>query len=331
MKAFIIKQYGAPHESLSLVDLPLPTPKENEVTVRVHAVSLNALDWHLTRGDPYIVRFLTGFTRPKRDNWVAGSGFAGTVESIGASVTTFKVGDEVIADPGVDLGGLAEVAVVSHKDLCLKPANVSFAEAAAVGVSATTAFQALHDVAKVQAGQKVLVNGASGGVGTAAIQIAKAAGAQVTAVCSARNIDLVKSLGADYAIDYAQENFTQLGNVYDIIIDNVGTQSETDCCKVLSPEGVIVQVGSLSPKGTLTNGLLSGAVAGLFTQKQKGQRIEGIMAKAGGKCLEQIKPLLEQGALKPPIFKTFTFEQAPDALALQEEGHVAGKIVITVL
>ncbi|ORY29419.1 GroES-like protein [Rhizoclosmatium globosum] len=274
MKAFIIKQYGAPHEALSLVDLPLPTPKENEVTVRVHAVSLNALDWHLTRGDPYIVRFLTGFTRPKRDNWVAGSGFAGTVESIGASVTTFKVGDEVMADPGVDLGGLAEVAVVSHKDLCLKPANV-----------------------RLRRRRR---------------WIAKAAGAQVTAVCSARNIDLVKSLGADYAIDYAQENFTQLGTL-------------------LSPEGVIVQVGSLSPKGTLTNGLLSGAVAGLFTQKQKGQRIEGIMAKAGGKCLEQIKPLLEQGALKPPIFKTFTFEQAPDALVLQEEGHVAGKIVITVL
>ncbi|KAI9350843.1 alcohol dehydrogenase [Obelidium mucronatum] len=325
MKAFAFERYGAPERALALKEFPIPEPKADQVVVRVKAVGLNPLDWHLVRGEPYIIRAVVGAAGPPAGS-IAGGAFAGIVERVGENVTDFAPGDAVFGDPGMDLGGLAEFAVGSHRALAHKPAQLSFEEAASFPISATSAFQAIHNVLKLQKGQHVLIHGASGGVGTAAVQIAKAAGAEVTAVCGTRNLDLMKKLGADHVIDYTKENFTTAGIMYDAVLDNVSTIPISDVCKVIVPGGSYVGVGQKNG-GKLFGGMVGALVGGLF--RDKSRNVESFMASAGGKCLQEITPPIEAGTLVAVIDKTFPFEKTPEAFAYLEEGHVSGKVVIT--
>src|ERR1700752_3456975 len=239
MKAAVRHCYGSP-DVVRYEDIPKPSPKDDEVLVRVHAASVNPLDWHELEGTPYLVRIDDGFGKP--DNPRLGVDFAGTVEAVGKSVTRFKPGDEVF---GGRNGAVAEyVAVPEARAIARKPANVAFEQAASVPIAAITALQALRDKGQIHAGQKVLINGASGGVGTFAVQIAKSYGAEVTGVCSTRNLDLVRSIGADHVIDYTKQDFTRGTQRFDLIIDNVGTHSLLEYRRVLNPKGTYVMIGS---------------------------------------------------------------------------------------
>jgi NADPH:quinone reductase-like Zn-dependent oxidoreductase len=238
MKAFVYRCYGAP-EVVKLEDVAKPTPKDDELLVRVRAASVNPLDWHFVRGEPYVMRMSAGFGKPA--DITLGVDFSGTVEAVGRNVTRFKPGDAVF---GGRNGAFAEyLRVREDRVVALKPDNVSFEQAAGVAIAAVTALQALRDEGQLQAGQKVLVNGASGGVGTFAVQIAKAFGAEVTGVCSSRNVELVRSIGADRVIDYTREDFTRGNERYDVIVDNVGNHPFLDYRRVLRPQGRVVVVG----------------------------------------------------------------------------------------
>ncbi|KAI9333320.1 alcohol dehydrogenase [Obelidium mucronatum] len=326
MQAYILKQYGPAHESLALKGLPKPVAAKNQVLIRVKAAGLNAADWHFTKGDPYLIRMMVGLTAPRAD-LVPGTALAGVVEAVGPAAKDFAVGDEVFTEPGVDvLGAFGEYVAVPEGMVCLKPRNMSFEEAAAVPVSATTAYQAIHKFAKLQPGQTILINGASGGVGTAAVQIAKAVGAEVTTVCSTKNLALMKSLGADYTIDYTKENFTQSGKIYDYVLDTVASQSIADCCKVIHEKGAYVSAGGL---GT---GVVMGNVWDNIKAKMNpftARRVEMAMNSASRQALEDVKKLIEEGKLKSVIDKVFTFDQIPEAMAMLEGGHVAGKVVVS--
>jgi NADPH:quinone reductase-like Zn-dependent oxidoreductase len=325
MKAITYCDYGL--TNLKLEDVEKPVPKDDEVLVRVRAASVNPYDWHFVEGTPYVMRAMgVGLRKPKDTH--LGVDFAGTVEAVGKNVTNFKPGDDVFGGRG---GAFAEyVCRRATGAIALKPANVTFEQAAALNIAGITALQGIRDKGKVQAGQKVLVNGASGGVGTFAVQIAKSFGANVTGVCSTRNVDLVKSLGADQVIDYTKEDFTKGNERYDVILDNVGTgHSLSEYRKVLAPDGKYVLIGG---GGVGEQGLLGGLARALWASimsKLWKQQMGMMMADPSTKDLTLLGELTQEGKLKPVIDRTYKLEEVPQALAYLEQGHARGKVLIT--
>jgi NADPH:quinone reductase-like Zn-dependent oxidoreductase len=321
MKAIVQDNYGSP-DVLELRNIDRPLVKDDEVLVRVRAAAVNIGDWHLLRGVPYVMRVVSGLRKPKRE--IPGLDIAGQVEAVGGSVGRFHPGDEVF---GWCNGAFAEYACAAEDHLLSKPANLTFEQAAAVGDSALTALAAVRDQGKVQAGQRVLINGASGGVGTFAVQIAKSFGADVTGVCSTRNVEMVQSIGADRVIDYAIEDFTQEDSRYDVILDLVGNRSLRDCRRALAPRGTYVVVGVRDMGRWLGLGRQFRALAlSPFVR----QRMRVFVVKHTVEDLAVLKELVEAGRVAPTIERRYSLDDLPDALRFQGEGHAQGKIVIAV-
>jgi NADPH:quinone reductase-like Zn-dependent oxidoreductase len=322
MKAVVYRCYGSP-EVLRYEDVAKPTPDDNQLLVKVRAASINPLEWHYMRGSPYIMRLEAGLGAPKDAS--LGVDFSGTVEAVGKSVTRFKVGDEVFG--GHD-GALAEYVVVRELGtVALKPPNITFEQAAAIPVAGITALQGLRDTGQLKAGQKVLINGASGGVGTFAIQIAKSLGADVTAVCSTRNLELVKSLGADHVIDYTREDFTRAGQRYDLMFDSIGNHPFLDARRVMQPNGIYVIVGG--PKGDWLGPLklpIKAQVLAPFVS----QKFEFFLARLGHDDLEVLRDLVQAGKVTPVVDRTYPLRDIRAAMEYLEAGHARGKVVITV-
>lgn len=323
MKAIVYTEYGTA-DVLQLKEIAKPTPKDDEVMVKVYAVSANAADIHLLRADPFLIRLSSGLLKPK--NRILGSDIAGRVEAVGRNIKEFKPGDDVFGDISADgWGGFAEYVCVHENTLVLKPANLSFAEAAAVPMAAVTALQGFHYAGQVQPGQKVLINGASGGVGTFAVQLAKAFGAEVTAVCSTRNLDVARSIGADYVIDYTKEDFARNGKKYDLIIATNGDRSISDYRSALSPTGIYVQTGGSMRQ--MTQAMLQGP----WISKTGSQKMGNMgVAKPNKKDLLTMKELLEAGKVKPVVDRCYPLSEAAEAIRYLEAGHAQGKVVITV-
>lgn len=324
MKAIVYEKYGA-SDVLQLKDLGKPIPNDNEVLVKVYASSVNAQEWHYMRGKPYIMRLVgTGLQKPKDTR--LGADLAGVIEAVGKDVTEFKPGDEVF---GVRWGAFSEYVLSSGKGLVPKPAKLTFEQAAAVPVAALTALQGLRDKGKVQPGQKVLVNGAGGGVGTFAVQIARFFGAEVTAVTNTQNVDMVRSIGADHVIDYTKEDFTQSERGYDLIFDLGGNHSLSDTLRVLSPQGTLVMAGSISTGAWL--GPLASILKTVVKSKFVSQKLLSFLANVSKEDLLVIKEMLETGKVKPVIDKTHPLSKVGDAIRYLEEGHARGKVVIKVI
>jgi NADPH:quinone reductase-like Zn-dependent oxidoreductase len=327
MNAIVYCDYGV--NNLKLQQIEKPTPADDQILVRVHAASVNPYDWHFVEGTPYIIRALarTGLRKPKDIR--LGVDFAGIVEAVGAKVANFKPGDEVF---GGSTGAFAQyVCRRATGSVALKPSGLPAEQAASLNIAGVTALQAVRDHGKIQAGQKVLINGASGGVGTFAVQIAKSFGADVTGVCSTRNIDLVKSLGADRVVDYTKEDFTKGDQKYDAIIDNVGTShSLSDCRRVLTPNGnyVLVGGGGASDQGFV--GSLTKAVWAPLYSKFGSQKMGMMMARGSNQDLALLADMVQSGKLKPVIDRTYKLEQTADAIRYVEQGHARGKVVITI-
>lgn len=321
MKAIIFTQYGSP-DVLQLAEVEKPTPTENQVLVKVEAAAANPLDWHRLRADPFLVRLGDGLFKPK--NPKLGADLAGIVEAVGPDVTEFKPGDEVFGAAGG--GAFAEYACVHQKYLALKPANVSFAEASATPVVGFTAVQGLRHAGQIQAGQKVLINGASGGIGTFAVQLAKAYGAEVTGVCSGRNLELVRSIGADGVIDYTKEDFTRNGRYYDLIYDTVGNRSVADYKRALTPQGSCVIAGFTTMPRLFEHMLLGPLLS------KKGGKTVGMMGTANPNKADLlvIKELLETGQVVPVIDRTYPLAETADAIRYLETGRARGKVIITI-
>jgi len=320
MKAVIYTRYGSP-DVLQLKEIEKPAPGVGEVLVKIRAASANPLDWHLMRADPFLVRLGGGLRRPKNPR--LGADVAGCVEAVGGNVTQFQPGDEVF---GAGMGSFAEYVTVPESRLALKPSGCSFEQAAALPVAALTALQGLRDSGEIQPGQSVLVNGASGGVGTFAVQIARALGAEVTGVCSTRNLEMVRTLGAVHVIDYTQEDFTRNGRRYDVIYDAVGNRSVSAYRRALTPHGICVIAGFRSlPR------LFEHMVLGPLRSKV-GHRRVGLMKMAGvnQKDLLSIKELLETGKVAPVIEKLYPLHEVSEAIRHLEEGHARGKVVVVV-
>jgi len=320
MKAIVYRCYGSP-DVLEFEDIEKPTPADDEVLVKVVAASVNPLDWHYMRGSPYIMRLLAGLGAPNDARM--GVDFAGTVEAVGRNVKRFKRGDEVF---GGSSGAFAEyVTVREDRALVLKPANMTFEQSATVAIAGITALQALRDKGKIKRGTKVLINGASGGVGTFAVQIAKSFGAEVTGVCSTRNVAMVRSIGADHVIDYTQEDYTKSGQRYDLIIDNVGNHSLLANRRALNPDGIMVIVGG--PKGNWLRPLMS-PIKALMLSPFVGQEFVMILAKLRSEDLAILGDLMQAGKVTPVIDRRYRLSEVPAAIRYSEEGHARGKIVI---
>jgi NADPH:quinone reductase-like Zn-dependent oxidoreductase len=322
MKAILQTQYGGP-ETLRFGDTAVPTPGKNDVLIRVRGASVNAADWLLMHGEPYIARLAFGFRRPK--NLVKGRDTSGTIIAVGEAVTGFAVGDDVYAE--VDGGSFAEYAIAPIKRLALKPKNLSFEQAAAVPLSGTTAIQAVRDAGKVKAGDRVLVTGASGGVGSFAVQLAAASGGEVTGVCSAANAGLVMSLGANHVIDYATETVAIPGAEYDVIIDLVGQHSLTQWRAALAPTGTLVLA---SGSGSRFFGPVGKILAALIRGPFVSQRFVPLAATANGGDLDALRQLIEAGTLTPLIESSYSLADAVDAVTHFGHKRGAGKIAITV-
>ena len=317
MKAIVYTEYGSP-DVLQLKEVEKPAPKENEVLVKVQAASANPADWHLMRAEPFLARLENGLFKPKITK--LGADVAGRVEAVGKSVSQFQAGDDVFGELPLNvLGSFAEYVCASEDALALKPARLTFEQAAAVPLAAFTALQGLRDKGQIQPGQKVLINGASGGVGTFAVQIAKSFETEVTGVCSTRNLDLVRSIGADHVIDYTQEDFTQTGQRYDLIFDAVGNRSVSDLRRALSPNGICAVAGFTS-------------LSRLFQVMFMGGKKIGLMetAKGNKKDLLFIKELLEAGKVIPVIDRIYPLQEVPEAIRYLEAGHARGKVIVTV-
>jgi NADPH:quinone reductase-like Zn-dependent oxidoreductase len=324
MKAVVHRCYGTP-DVITVESLAKPTPGDYAVLVKVQAASVNPLDWHLLRGDPYFMRMGSGLGAPK--DFRMGVDFAGTVEAVGKKVTRFKPGDEVFG--GRD-GALAEyVTVYQDAALALKPANLTFDQAAAAPIAALTALQALRDKGKVQAGQKVLINGASGGVGTFAVQIARLYGADVTGVTSTHNVELVRSLGANRVIDYTREDFTQGSQRYDLIVDLVGNHSFGDNRRVLKEKGVYIGIGGggVSDGGFL--GPIAGALKMMVFAPFVSQRVEFFVADLNKEDLARVAELMQSGKVVAVIDKRYELSDSAEAIRYLERGHARGKVIVT--
>lgn len=326
MKAIVQDRYGAP-DVLELRDVDRPAPADDEVLVRVHAASTNARDWHIMRGDPYLARLgpELGLGRPKKT--IRGTDFAGRVEAVGRNVTRFRPGDEVYGEAD---GAFAEYVCAPDTVLAPKPANLSFEQAAAVPLAANTALVGLRDAGQVQSGQRVLINGASGGVGTFAVQFARSLGAEVTGVCSARNADLVRSLGADHVIDYAWEDFTRNGRRYDVVFDLVGNRSLTGFRRALTPEGTLLLSGGGTSRGGSLIGPMGLPIRGMLVARFVRHRIVVLIAKPSTENLVALADLFESGTLVPVIDRTYPLREVPDAIRYMEVEHARAKVVIAV-
>jgi NADPH:quinone reductase-like Zn-dependent oxidoreductase len=319
MKAFVQERYGSP-DVLQLKEIDKPAFDGNQVLMRVHAASLNALDWHYMRGWPYIARVAFGRSRPK--DRIRGVDVAGRIEAVGNTVTQFRPGDEVF---GVCTGAFAEYVSGEEHNFVLKPAGITFEQAAAVRLAAITALQALRDAGKVQTGQKVLINGAGGGVGSFAVQIAKSFGADVTAATRTKHLDMVRSIGADHVIDYSREDFTAGGRRYDLMLE-IGNRSLSDCRRALTPKGTLVIVGGSD--GRWVDGI--GRIAAARLQSAfVSQSMPPFVAHTNHGDLVLLKELTEARKVVPVIDSVFPFDKVPDAMRRLEEGHACGKIVIS--
>ena len=323
MKAIVYKEYGPP-DVLNLEEVQKPTPNDDEVLVKVHAASANAADWHIMRADPFLVRVM-GFGLLKPKNGLLGADIAGLVEAVGRNVTQFQPGDEVFGDlSGRGFGAFAEYVCATEDVLALKPANVSFEEAAAVPLAAVTALQGLRYKGQAQPGQKVLINGASGGVGMFAVQIARSFGAEVTGVCSTAKLDLVRSIGADHVIDYTKEDFTRSGQRYDRILAANGYHPISDYRRALSPNGTYVMTGGAGAQ--MLQAMTLGPIMSVTGSKKLGY----VSMKQDKEDLVFVKDLLEGGEITPIIDRTYPLSEVPEAIRYLEEGHARGKIVIHV-
>jgi NADPH:quinone reductase-like Zn-dependent oxidoreductase len=323
MKAIVQDEYGLPADVLDLREIDRPVPKDDEVLLRIHAASVHVGDWIVVRGVPYIMRTGTGLRRPKTK--VPGTDIAGTVEAVGKDVSQLQPGDDVF---GWCKGAFAEYACAPADNFVAKPADLTFEQAAAVGTSAFAALQALRDHGKVQPGQKVLINGASGGVGTFAVQIAKALGAEVTGVCSTRNVEMVRSIGADHVIDYTQEDFTESAERYDLILDNVANRSLSDLRRALTPDGIVQPNGGGHSSGRWIGpmaGIVKAFVSSLFV-RQQGRPFISLPNKED---LATLKELVEAGKVTPVIDRTYPLDETAEAIGHVGAGHAKAKVVIT--
>ena len=323
LKAITYHTYGSP-DVLEFQEVDEPVVNDDEVLVRVRAASANPRDWHLMRGLPSIMRLRFGLRRPTSS--LLGSDMAGRVEAVGKNVTRFRPGDEVFAF--VFAGGFAEHTSVPEDVLGPKPANLTFEQAAAVPLAALTALQGLRDHGRIQPGQKLLIIGASGGVGTFAVQIAKSFGAEVTGVCSTRNVDMVRSIGADHVIDYTQEDFTRSGQRYDLILQLAGTRSPSDCRRALTSKGTLLLSSGESDGRWI--GPIDRIIKAVVLSPFVGQRLVSFEAKRSGEDLRVLKELIEAGKVSPVIDRTYSLGETPEAIRYLEEGHARGKVVITV-
>ena len=320
MKAIVQEEYGGP-EKLELREIPKPELDDDGVLVRIRAASLNALDWRVMRGHPYLVRTEEGWRRPSP---IRGVDLAGEVEAVGKNVTQFQPGDEVYGERG---GSLAEYLVAKEERFAPKPANLSFEEAAAVPLAALTALQGLRDKAQVEPGQKVLINGAGGGVGTFAVQIAKWLGAEVTAVCGPDKVEMVRSLGADRVVDYSREDFTKTGERYDVLFDIGGNRRLRRCKRVLTSAGKLVFVGMPSFRVGLP---LLRVVRGVLGSRFSDQKALGFITKHSQDDLVLLKELIEAGKVRPVVDRTYPLSDVREAMAYVEQNRAKGKVVITI-
>jgi NADPH:quinone reductase-like Zn-dependent oxidoreductase len=323
MKAAVYIRFGLPENVLQIQDVEKPVPKDDEVLIRVRAASVNPLDSHLMKGKPFFVRLLLGLHKPKRP----GVDVAGEVEAVGRNVTEFKPGDEVF---GSCKGAFAEYVCTAEKALAMKPENITFEQAAGVPVAAYTALQGLRDKGKIQAGQKILINGASGGVGTFAVQIGKWLGADVTCTCSTRNVDFVRSIGADRVIDYTQEDFTGSGQKYDLIFDLVGSRPFSVCRRVLNPRGIYIGAGILGAPDTGLFGMLAGVIEQFVSSWFVSQKTVMLLAKVNKKDLSILCELMRAGKVTPVIDKCYSLSEAPEAVRYLAQKHARGKVVISI-
>ena len=321
MKAIVYCDYGAP-DVLKLETIAKPVPNDDQVLIKVRAASVNPYDWHFMRGEPYVMRIGNGLRKPK--NTRIGVDFSGVVEAVGKNVTQFKPGDEVF---GGRSGAFAEYIVMLEKNLIPKPENISFEQAGAVQIAGLTALQGLRDAGNLQAGQKVLINGASGGVGTFAVQIAKSLGANVTGVCSSRNVELVRSLGADHVIDYTKDDYTSGAERYDLILDMVGNHGLLANRRALTADGKYVMIGG--PKGRWLSPLDT-IIRAFLLQPFVKQEMKFMMSKINRDDLMLLRDLMRSGKVTPVIDRTYPLTQTSEAVAYVESGRARGKVVITV-
>ena len=326
MKAVVYTEYGSP-DVLQIRDIKKPVPNDNEILVKVHAAAVNPLDWHFIRGTPFIGRLgLMGLRKPKVPR--LGVDYAGTVEAVGKNVRLFKPGDEVF---GGKTGAFAEyLCTRADRAVTIKPANVTFQQAASVPIAGVTALQGLRDKGHVQPGQKVLINGASGGVGTFAVQLAKLFGGEVTGVCSTRNLELVRSLGAEHVIDYTKEDFTKGKERYDVILDNVGNQPLSGFRRALDSNGILVMIGGGGPNDGGLIGPMGRPVKALLMSPFTSQKMGMFMAELTKGDLTTLGDLMQTGKVTPVIDRTYPLREIPDAIRYLEEGHARGKVVINV-
>jgi NADPH:quinone reductase-like Zn-dependent oxidoreductase len=325
MKAVVYSDYGSP-DVLEIRDIKKPVPNDDQVLIKVRAASINPLDWHFIEGTPYIMRLGVGLRKPKDPR--LGVDMSGQVEAVGKNVTLFKPGDEVF---GGRNGAFAEyVCARADRAIALKPANITFEQAASVPIAAITALQGLRDKGKIQPGQKVLINGASGGVGTFAVQIAKSFGAEVTGVCSTRNLDLVRSLGADHVIDYTKEDFTKGEQRYDLILDNVGNQPLSGFRHALQPKGICVMIGGGGPNDGGLIGPMGRPVKALLMSPFVSQKMGMFMAELNKSDLTILADMMQSGKVTPVIDRMYPLSQIAEAIRYLEQGHARGKVVITV-
>jgi NADPH:quinone reductase-like Zn-dependent oxidoreductase len=324
MEAIVYCDYGSP-DVLTLEDVEKPSPGDDELLVKVRAASVNPLDWHRVRGTPYLMRKGTGLRKPKSTR--LGVDFAGTVEAVGKNVTQFKPGDEAF---GGRTGAFAQyVCVRESRAVARKPSNVTFEQAASVPIAGITALQGLRDTGKVGTGQKVLINGASGGVGTFAVQIAKSFGADVTGVCSTRNVELVQSIGADHVIDYTKEDFTKGERRYDVILDNVANRSLSEFRRILNPKGKYVTIGGGGPNERRWIGAFGRVIKMRLLSPFVNQEMGTMLAELNKKDLTILADLMQTGKMTPVIDRRFTLREIPEAIRYLEQGHARGKVVIS--
>lgn len=321
MKAIVYRKYGSP-DVLQCEEVEKPITGNDDVSIKVRAASVNPYDWHFMRGTPYFIRLLTGLRKPKTIR--LGVDVAGQVEAVGKNITQFKPGDEVF---GTCKGAFAEYACCAESEVVLKPANVTFAQAASVPIAGLTALQGLRDKGQIQPGQKVLVNGAAGGVGTFAVQIAKSFGAQVTGVCSTRNVEMVRSIGADRVVDYTQEDFTKSGQRYDMLFDCIGNHSLRACVRVLHPKGI--HVGAGGPSGRWGISPMVGFLKKLVVSRFVSQKFVAFIAKVTKDDLAILRDLMLAGKVTPVIDRHYRLSEVAEAIRYLEEGHAQGKVAIT--
>ncbi len=319
MKAILYRSYGGP-DVLNCEVIEKPVPKDNEVLIKVRAASLNPLDWRLMRGRPFLLRIGMGLRKPKDTRF--GRDLAGEVLEVGRDVTSFKPGDEVF---GASTGALAEYVCASESNLAIKPSAVPFDIAASIPIAALTALQSLRDKGQVQPGQRVLINGAAGGVGTFAVQLAKSFGAHVTAVCSSKNAEMVRGIGADRVVDYTVEDFTRGADRYDLILDNIGNHSLSACRRVLNPKGTLVMIGAKYIPILLLRALQARILSSFV-----GQQLGFMAAKMTHDDLAVLSELVQAGKVKPVIERRYPLSDVRQAVQYLEEGHARGKIIVTV-